>query len=881
MRPILLKMVAFGPYAGTQELDFRDLGGKRFFLIHGRTGAGKTSILDAMTFALYGSTSGEERSADEMRSQFAALELMTEVTFEFSVGPEVYRVWRQPRQQRPKARGEGTTTANPDAALWCRTHCGSSADEGELIASGVRDVGTAIAELLGFSVEQFRQVVVLPQGKFREVLSADVKTREEILRQLFKTERFAGITEFLKSRRAELDRQIKAAAERRAGVLQANNVETRAELEDVLTTARTRAAQAAEAKVAASLEVDSAMRALETARREIAALEERDSAAKELSRLEAQGPEHEHRVAQLGLARAARAVESAYQQREAARQRLVKAEDGLRRAQAELPRLKLAQDHACKLADEAEAAEHDEKRVVELEALAESAKRAADDGERLARAADDAARLERGRVAAEAAVETAAAQVQKADGFFAELDERWRRGRAAALAAALAEDAPCPVCGSTHHPFLATDATPVDDHDIERARADVTGAHERLAAAQASYAAARDAARDAAERLERERSVLAHVAGADPATLRDSARSAVQQAQEARVALRSVEASVKECRDRKEAAGAAFVSASSAAEAAKAAAESAVEEMAEAQRAFEQALVTSDFPSEAAFGDVRRLGSETDALEGAVVRYQTELAVATDRVARANAAAANVVAPDIAVLEAAFSEATSRLDVVTREMAAADRDVERYLDAVGQVERIESSNAELLARHAIVGRLANVAEGDNPLKLSFQRYVLGTYLDEVLHHASYRLARMTGGRYRLQRDADVKHRGRAAGLDLAVFDELTNKTRPANTLSGGEGFLASLALALGLAEAVQMHAGGVKLETIFIDEGFGTLDPESLDLAITTLLELAGAQVGAGRLVGIISHVPELRQQIDARLEVERTDRGSVARFVV
>ncbi len=214
MRPIRLELTAFGPYAGTQVLDFGLLGDRAFFLIHGPTGSGKTSVLDAMTFALYGDTSGQERVAADMRSDFAADDLVTEVTFDFSIGPERYRAWRRPKQLRPAKRGAGTVSVPGDAGLWCRTGCATSSDEGRLLASGVRDVDAKVEELLHFRGDQFRQVVVLPQGRFREVLSAKVTDREAILKQLFRTERYADIESFLKARRQDIKRDLDQNARR-------------------------------------------------------------------------------------------------------------------------------------------------------------------------------------------------------------------------------------------------------------------------------------------------------------------------------------------------------------------------------------------------------------------------------------------------------------------------------------------------------------------------------------------------------------------------------------------------------------------------------------------------------------------------------------------
>jgi exonuclease SbcC len=170
-----------------------------------------------------------------------------------------------------------------------------------------------------------------------------------------------------------------------------------------------------------------------------------------------------------------------------------------------------------------------------------------------------------------------------------------------------------------------------------------------------------------------------------------------------------------------------------------------------------------------------------------------------------------------------------------------------------------------------------VANGGNPMGLTLQRFVLGALFDDVARAATSRLRIMSRGRYALQRTMERARANAAGGLELEVFDEYTGVSRPVATLSGGESFLASLALALGLADVVQAHSGGVFLETIFVDEGFGTLDPEALDEALKALLDLQGA----GRLVGIISHVPELKERIDARLEVLPADRGSTARFIV
>ncbi|MBW2713462.1 MAG: SMC family ATPase, partial [Deltaproteobacteria bacterium] len=187
----------------------------------------------------------------------------------------------------------------------------------------------------------------------------------------------------------------------------------------------------------------------------------------------------------------------------------------------------------------------------------------------------------------------------------------------------------------------------------------------------------------------------------------------------------------------------------------------------------------------------------------------------------------------------------------------------------------EEKLQQLRSRYSALGDIAKKANGDNPLRLTFQRFVLAAFLDNVLELASVSLRKMSKGRYHLRRAEESQDKRSAGGLDLVVFDAQTGVERAVSTLSGGESFLASLALALGLAEVVQHYAGGIKLDAIFIDEGFGTLDADALDLAISTLLELRQG----GRMVGVISHVTELRERIQTQLEIQTTRQGSTTQF--
>ena len=202
MKPLYLSMEAFGPYAGTQTIDFRTLGEATFFLIHGPTGAGKTSILDAICVALYGQTTGSERTAEQMRSQFADPDNATVLTFDFAIGGEAYRVERRPRQEKQKSRGsKGMVVVQPDATLWRRTGPEHDDENGDVLATGTRAVTERIEDLLGFLVAQFRQVVMLPQGRFRELLSANSSDRQQVLEELFGAQLYGDFEDFLKDKK--------------------------------------------------------------------------------------------------------------------------------------------------------------------------------------------------------------------------------------------------------------------------------------------------------------------------------------------------------------------------------------------------------------------------------------------------------------------------------------------------------------------------------------------------------------------------------------------------------------------------------------------------------------------------------------------------------
>jgi exonuclease SbcC len=910
MRPVRVVMQAFGPYARTQVVDFRELRENRFFLIHGPTGSGKTTVLDAMCYALYGTTTGAERTAEEMRSQFADAALPTEVVFDFAIGEDLYRVRRRPGQQRAKARGTGTTSVPAEATLWKRAAGFADGADGIPVAVKGREVDAEVRRIIGFDADQFRQVVMLPQGRFRELLSADSKKREDIMQALFATRRYAAIEERLKERKRTVQTGIEDARKLSAETLLRAGVAGAEELSELALCARADLEAAIAGRDVAQERARSASAALDEGRlaaRRLAAVTVAEGA---LARAEADLASCELSA---GEAAAALAVEEKREPERAAAAEAVRALAEVERACVELEVTGRAVEaatsererRAAQVAEAAARLEATRSALVDLRATAHDASAAAADAVRseaafascaeALEAAEHLVDLDRRVREAQAAHQAAAADgvgaAERAAAADAERETmllRWREGRAAALAVTLRPGVPCPVCGSTEHPRVAAaDVAPPTDEGLAAAEAAV-----RDAIARATKAASRAAASDAAlAALVAERTTLGD-AGASADI--EGARSALETARTAR------DAAVVRARVAEEAL--ARVGGLAAAETElKAALDAATTGAAEADRALAVAITRLEAAEKSVPADLREPGAAAAALvparlaeaalkaaysdasaraRDAGVRLAGAQATRRERVAALEAVrieAAGVVAPDLPALEAVATEAATARDAAVGQVARQAQDLAACESDVVRLAELNALSGELMGRFETIAAISDAATGSNAARLSFQRYVLGVFLTDVLESATRRLEIMTRGRYRLHMAAGPRDGRRAGGLDLEVFDEYTGEDRPVGTLSGGEGFLASLALALGLAEVVESLAGGVHLDTVFIDEGFGTLDEEALETAIDALMQLQGRS----RLVGIISHVTELQAVVPARLEVTSTPQGSTARFIV
>lgn len=919
MRPVYLEMNAFGPYAGREVLDFRRLGERTLFLICGPTGAGKTTILDAVTYALYGDTSGDERTGAHMRSEYAPPQEETYVSFRFSIGSAHYRVERRPEQELAKKRGEGTRRVPAGAALF---ETDEEGDELKAIATKSVSVTREVQRLLGFESKQFRQVVLLPQGDFRRLLLARSDERQQIMQTLFRTQKYEVFLTRLKERYDGLRSTYNAGEDEVKNVLAGVGLE--GEEETASEVRRRRRAVAAAAALA-----EKKKRLGELADTE----EKRNAADRERVLLKALLPKIEALAATAGEARRAAADASdakrACDAAEKERRRLAERAEALKK---ETDTLKDAPAEAEKAAETA--------RLCEARVKTE---------ERAAAMEKEAAGLKAECVKARLGAEQAARAAKEADLAYKNIQIALLNGQAAALAAALEADRPCPVCGSTHHPAPAAGSTAVPAPD-EVERAEKKAAETKLVltrkeaelSRQEAFAKAKDAEyarlradvpadggpeewREKTARAETRAAALREEAAAYAAFVKEAEETA-RLLQEAAVRAEAVKddfARKERLRIEKEAAAAslyrdipgefhvqgaaarkvreldAFIAAYdkerkdlegtvlgeekslAAAQGAEANLRREVirlrERYGEAREKLKEEILAAGF---ADWEECRRLqgeGERKEKLKQRLDGYRTALHRTEGLAEAEKKATAGRQRPDMDAYEARLAEKEGAYKELLARVEGARAEAQSLDRAVKRIEALRREQDQLREEFRTVGNLYDLTSGGQS-GVSLERYVLGALLDEVLAAANLRLAVMSRSRYSLQRSVSWEDRRiKKIGLDIEVFDQYTGYARPANTLSGGESFLASMSLALGLADVVQAYSGGIHMDTIFIDEGFGTLDGETLDTALKVLVQLKES----GRLVGIISHVPELKERITTRLVIDKTDRGSTAKFEI
>lgn len=1009
MLPNKLVLQAFGPFAAREEIDFSKLHSTSLFLINGPTGAGKSTILDAICFALYGQTTGNERDGAQMRSDYAKENLETVVEYQFCLADKRYKVRRAPAQTRAKTRGEGYRQIPSDAQLWVE----AEPEQWLLQGKSVQEVNEAVVTLLGLSAAQFRQVIVLPQGKFREFLLADSRARESILAALFKTDIYSKIENILKEQAsairqnsADFDVQKNTLLEV-AAVLNEEELSVRLEaLRNALEKNKASRSVADEALAKSLKRYEDACRLME----KFTALQASQSLIEQLGTKRSEIDLDKANLAKLQQANELRALVSEAQnldeqqhnnkkqQARLAKLSEEKAKDlrlliqknllvqeqykSIDELRAALERNKqLLNDYTTQqtILNEIEQSEKQralikkqldlctkkraelkstlsllEQRIQQEPQLLDAREQARED----CRNAELQLQNTQNMAGLQAVLREEQAHLVKADGELKEAQElmenasrvltetqlQWHLQQAAILAQQLQVGKPCPVCGSLEHPNpCVTQGILVSAEHLEQLKQELEKrqaekekswqAHnkrfQQVESIKSSIAQQTVLVADWHSGLVEEATAVLHAKTEILESLSQSVnklqaekhrhlelvqqdKSLVEQEKAELINQSKIDQKLADLYTQAQRLGNQLKEG--------AVAQTFVSEIDETERKISQLQQQRDETQQNVSACEKQKAEHDASLKLLVQQFEERLSLIDDLKSELNkkiqaspfsdkddllraleqASELPVIQARIEEFEKTWIKQSALLENLKQELTGKSMpnlsDFEQELEAqrleqnkieeafiqsqsdFNQVQNFSKRLAQLNKRFAklndqykVIGTMADVANGHNDSRISLQRFVLSVLLDDVLQQGNLRLQKMSLGRYSMQRKEERSKGNRASGLEVEIFDQYSGRSRSAATLSGGESFIAALALALGLADVVQAQSGGVRLDALFIDEGFGSLDSEALELAMRVLLDMQER----GKMTGIISHVQELKEQIPVILDVLPSREGS------
>lgn len=1046
MRPLKLTMSAFGPYASVEEIDFTKLQGKNIFVISGPTGAGKTTIFDAISYAIYGEASGSDRKQENFRSDFAGDDVLTYVELIFELHGKTYYVKRIPNQKKKKARGTGYTDQKSDAEF-------KDITQGKII-SGIKDVDTKVNEVMGINYKQFKQLVMLPQGEFKELLIADSKTKGEILGKIFNTEEFLKIQYKLDDMAKKLYYDVDGLKKSRVTNIQNINTGENQALADIINQETINSTESLEA-LKNNIEEDKALKktmdtrlqgeqdVIDKIKNEITLGNEINNGFKskvfieeEKNELDIHRESVKSKVVSLKKAKEARNIKSeeesflgsgkAVAEREKAKKvienNIVEKKKDLELAKKNYEEQQEKSEEGEKILSELaifkgyyeKVASYEIKKlsVNELEIKlkkceVEKNSCKIDIERREKNSINISLKLEKSRGAALEFVKLSSElegtkntynrlnklllQIEKLDGIREkykgikventrckslldigkkEYDKfQWDfiRGIAGKLAEDLKEGAPCPVCGSVHHikkakniaTILSEEELKIKAHELEKISNNFNENTKNLERSIVEGEAQKnivDNIKDELavsydsqlETLEKSKlTVFVSQSINDTRSFLEEMKRKYKELDEKQKLVDKLQLEYEDnnkiltddrlCLDRL---NSSYTESFGEVQAERRLIRELENELPENIRTREGLKSKIDMCAKEHDNIIKAFEIAQKNLENCKIEYsnlqrdisisKVELENAKIELEKSNIllkekiesagfnnmeefTSSKLSEDDIDVLEKQIREYNEKIksngdryrDILIRLKDKNVVDIDGLNEKLkiknGEKHDFDEMNTKLYSRiehnksilknilklnariekieieYRNIGELSNVANGKNSEKLTFERYVLASYFDEIIDAANMRFSKMTGNRYEMSR---IKEKGKGAaqsGLEIEVFDNYTGRYRHIKTLSGGESFKASLSLALGLSDVVQSYAGGISLDTMFIDEGFGTLDTESLDNAIQCLIDLQNT----GRLVGIISHVQELKDRIDARLEIQTNSQGSTTKFIV
>lgn len=921
MRPLKLKISAFGPYSSVTEFDFEKLGTGGIYLITGDTGAGKTTIFDAITYALYDEPSGDNRKASMLRSKYADEETPTEVTLVFENHDKVYTVKRNPEYERKSKRGGGTTIQGASAELIL--------PDGKVVTKK-GDVKNAIEEIIGINRDQFCQIAMIAQGDFLKLLKASTNDRIQIFRHVFKTELFSKLQERLKSEASALksscDGINKAISQYINSIVcdedNLNFIEVSKAKEGNLTVEDTLALlekmiaedETAESKI--NEQKEKLKKELDEVKSSIAKAYDIQSAKKDLE---------QNNIAYLAETENQKTLSEKFESEKARQPQIQELTQKVADIKAKLPdytELSKKQtdfkNNESFITDQNERIAKGDKFVKDTEdkitALKEEQKSLEKVGEEKLKLENEKDKLSENAAKlkslnsnidalekAQTEYKLAVKEYNEKQAVSDELDKKFKlqntaylNAQAGILADTLEVDKPCPVCGSTSHPKIAVkpeNAPTKEELDVLQNKLDVANKNTADARANAS---AKKGASD-----EKQKSVLDEIATLLGNVLLDNAKSQIKtNLSDIDAKIKKLDTQIADTKNkiaRKEQIDDELPKEDKKLENAKnllkdiedKVNKKEIENTALEKRIAELKANLSYSSKEEAQAKIDLFTKQADAIALAYENAQKNLSASKEKIASLKSAKEEIIkriGDDTEIDIEKQTEKQAFLENEQKEFDEKDKAVHtRKTTNKAILTNINQNVGDLInlqKKHSWVNSLSETANGQisGKEKVMLETFVQMNYFDRIIDRANTRLMIMTNGQYDLVRREEALSKAGQSGLDLDIIDHNNGSRRSVDTLSGGESFMASLALALGLSDEIQSTSGGVKLDTMFVDEGFGTLDEEKLASAIKALTSLADTN----RLVGIISHVGELKQKIDKQIVVTKDKTGgSKAEIIV
>lgn len=913
MRPKKLIMSAFGPYAGKTVLDIDKLGTSGLYLITGDTGAGKTTIFDAITFALFGEASGNNRDAGMFRSKYANEATPTEVELTFEYGGKEYRVKRNPEYVRPKTKGTGFTTEKANAELHY--------PDGRVVTK-INDVNKAVTDIMGIDRNQFTQIAMIAQGDFLKLLLVSTNERKEIFQKIFHTECYSTLQENLKREEKKLggehDKAKASIKQYINGILSDEDnvlsIEVNKAKSDEMTVEDT-VELISKLVEQDSLSSEAIQKELESFEKELIEIAKQVTKAEEQKKTEASLAENSKKLEEEKpkLSELKKVLET----EEAKQPEAKRYGDRISEIKAELPdytELDEKKDNIKDIDDYIEETTEAIKEKKELaEHIKESISKAKEEARKLENIEAEKVKLEADKTALENRKETVS-DIQKELESLSELQEELSAAQedyrskssisekkrldydtkykayldeqAGIIAETLTSGNPCPVCGSTDHPCIA--------HKSEKA----------------PTKAELDKSRKASEKADKEASEASQKANGLSVVIEEKTSAILKKAEDS-FSVQDIESlfgligdKEKEISEQLEIVKGKISAVEKQIERKNELAEQIPQKEKELETAkdrqseFEKQLTAKQaekretekrikalsdklkfVSKEEAEAEIKRLDKAKSAIEAAVKKANEDYAACDKRIAELNA----VIEADKKTLEDKADIDLDELWERQRELTAAKESLTKNKETI--VTRVKTNEgilknvmkkskeaSQIEAKWAWVKALSDTANGNisGKEKVMLETYVQMTYFDRIVAKANTRLMVMSGGQYELKRRREGENNKSQSGLELDVIDHYNGSERSVKTLSGGESFKASLSLALGLSDEIQSSAGGIQLDTMFVDEGFGSLDGESLQQAMRALMGLTEGN----KLVGIISHVDELKEKIDKQIVVKKEKSG-------